>query len=128
MASKDRKRYKSKNLFDSFKHAFNGIIYGIKNTRNLKIDLFVAIVVIILGFVLKVSLIEWTILILCIALVMSLELINTAIEEAVNLAMPNIHPIAKISKDVAAGAVMFFALASAVIGIILFLPKIIDLF
>ena len=128
MASKDRRKYKSKNLFDSFRHAFNGLIFGIKDTRNLKVDIFVALIVIIFGFVFKITLIEWTIIILCISMVISLELINSAIEEAVNLAMPNIHPIAKISKDVAAGAVLFSAIASAVIGIIIFLPKIIDLF
>ncbi len=128
MASKDRRKYKSKNLFDSFRHAFNGLIFGIKDTRNLKVDILVALIVIIFGFVFKITLIEWTVIILCISMVISLELINSAIEEAVNLAMPNIHPIAKISKDVAAGAVLFSAIASGIIGIIIFLPKIIDLF
>ena len=59
---------------------------------------------------------------------MSLELVNTAIEEVVNLASPSINPVAKISKDVAAGAVLLSALFSVVVGIIIFLPKFISLF
>ena len=92
------------------------------------IDFFFIIAVIVCGFVFQVSLIEWCILLLCISLVVSLELMNTAIEEAVNLASPDIHPLAKASKDVAAGAVMFSAIISAIIGFIIFIPKFIDLF
>ena len=128
MALKGNKKYKSKNLLDSFKHAFEGLFYGIKSTKNLQIDIFVVVVVIIFGFVFKISLIEWISLVICFGLVMCLELVNTAIEEAVNLAMPNTHPVAKISKDVAAGAVLLGALMSVVVGFIVFLPKIIDLF
>ena len=62
------------------------------------------------------------------ALVTSLELMNTAIEETVNLASPEIHPLAKVSKDVAAGSVLLSAIFSAIIGLIIFLPKFIDLF
>lgn len=128
MASKDRKKYKSKNIFSSFKYAFEGLFYGFKTTRNLKIDLVIAILVIISGFIFKISLMEWVAVVMCIGLVMSLELINTAIEEAVNLAMPNIHPIAKISKDVAAGGVLLAAIFSFVTGLLIFIPKIIALF
>ena len=128
MASKDKKKYKSKNIFQSFKYAFEGLVFGFKNTRNLQIDVCFVIVVTICGFIFKISLIEWVAVLLCFALVMSLELVNTAIEEAVNLAMPNIHPVAKISKDVAAGAVMMSALMTVIVGIIIFLPKFIGLF
>ena len=62
------------------------------------------------------------------AIVISLEFINTAIEEAVNLSTNDIHPLAKASKDVAAGAVLFSAIMSAIIGLIIFIPKLIDLF
>ena len=127
MASKDNKKYKSKNLFDSFHHAFDGLIYGFRTTKNLRVDLFVTAIVIVCGFVFKISLLEWALLTICFGLVMALELVNTAIEEAVNLAMPNLHPIAKISKDVAAGAVMFAAILSSVVGFLIFIPKFIDL-
>lgn len=127
MALKGRK-YKSKNIIDSFKHAFDGLIYSFKSTKNLIIDTVIALLVVIAGFIFKVNLTEWAILLICMALVMSLEMVNTAVEEAVNLAMPNIHPIAKISKDVSAGAVLFSAIISAVIGLLIFIPKIIELF
>lgn len=127
MASKG-KNLKSKNVFYSFKYAFSGLKYGFINTKNLHIDLFFILAVIICGFLFKICYIEWIVLILCISLVVSLELVNTAIEEVVNLASPDIHPLAKASKDVAAGAVLFSALMTAIVGIIIFLPKFIDLF
>ena len=128
MASKDKKNLKSKNFADSFKHAFNGIEYGIKNAKNLQFDLGFFVVVVIFGFVFEISLLEWIAILICSLIVMSLELMNTAIEEAVNLAMPNIHPLAKASKDLAAGSVLVAALFSVVVGLIIFIPKFIALF
>ena len=122
------KSLKSKNIFHSFKYAFSGLKYGIINTKNLHVDFVVALLVIICGFIFQISITEWLIVLLCFALVMSLELMNTALEEVVNLASPDIHPLAKISKDVAAGAVLMSAIISAVIGLIIFIPKFIDLF
>ena len=127
MASKG-KSLKSKNVFHSFKYAFSGLKYGFINTRNLHIDFIFIIAVIVCGFLFKIHFVEWAILLGCIALVVSLELMNTAIEEAVNLASPDIHPLAKVSKDVAAGAVLFAAIMSAIIGFVIFIPKFIDLF
>lgn len=128
MALKGKNKKKSKNIIESFKYAIEGIVFGIKNVRNLKIHLFFTVLVIVGGILFKISNIEWLILLLFIALVISLELVNTAIEETVNLAMPNIHPVAKIAKDVAASAVLVSAMISFIAGFIIFLPKIIDLF
>lgn len=128
MALKDKNNLKNKNVFEKFKNAFSGIWYGIKNTKVLYFDLISFILVIISGFVFKISIIEWALALFCSALIMSLELVNTAIEEAVNLAEPSYNKIAKASKDVAAGAVLLAAIFSAVIGLIIFLPKIISLF
>ena len=122
------KKLKSKNVFQSFKYAFSGLKYGFINTKNLHIDLIFIFAVIICGLIFKICLIEWIVIILCFGLVVSLELVNTAIEEVVNLASPDIHPLAKASKDVAAGAVLFSALMTSIIGLIIFLPKFIDLF
>ena len=127
MASKGSK-LKSKNVFQSFKYAFSGLKYGFINTKNLHIDLIFIVALIVCGFIFKLSFVEWAIILGCIALVSSLELMNTAIEEVVNLASPDIHPLAKVSKDVAAGAVLLSAIMSAIIGIIIFLPKFIDMF
>ena len=119
---------KSKNIIDSMKYAISGLKYGFIYTKNLHIDLVVALLVIIFGFIFNVSLIEWVVLLLCISSVISLEFINTAIEEAVNLSTEDIHPLAKASKDVAAGAVLFSSIMSAIIGLIIFIPKFIELF
>ena len=120
--------FKSKNFFVSLKHALDGIVYGIKNCKNLRIDLVFFVLVIILSFILRISFIEWIAVIICSFVVLSLELLNTAIEEAVNLAMPNINQTAKNSKDIAAGAVLLSAFMSLIVGLIIFIPKIISLF
>ena len=122
------KKNKTKNILYSFKYAFEGLFFALRHERNIKIESFVALLVIIAGFILKVSLNEWTILLICISMVISLELVNTSMEETVDLATDEINPGAKKSKDLAAGAVLFASLISAIIGIIIFLPKIIDLF
>lgn len=128
MALKGKNKKKSKNIIESFKYAIEGLMFGLKNVRNLKIHLFFTVLVIVGGILFGISSVEWLILLLFIALVISLELVNTAIEETVNLAMPNIHPVAKIAKDVAASAVLVSAMISFIAGFIIFLPKIIDLF
>lgn len=128
MALKGKNKKKSKNIIESFKYAFEGLSFGLKNIKNIRIHLFFTFLVVAGGIFFKMSSIEWLISLLFIALVISLELVNTAIEETVNLAMPNIHPVAKIAKDLAASAVLVSAIISFVAGFIIFLPKIIGLF
>ena len=86
------------------------------------------LIVIIAGIILKIALFEWIVCLLLFALVVSLELVNTAIETTVDIAMPEINEKAKYAKDIAAGAVLFSAIISAIIGLIIFLPKIINCF
>ena len=83
--------------------------------------------VIVLGFLLNISLSEWFICIILFSSVISLEIVNTAIETVVDLVSPNYNELAKRAKDLAAGSVLIAAIASAIIGIIIFLPKIINL-
>lgn len=128
MVSKGSKTMKSKNFFDSFKHAFCGIWYGFKSSRNFVFDFCFFIVLIICGFIFSISILEWLAVLICSSMVLALELMNTAVEEAVNLAMPDIHPLAKISKDVAAGSVLVAAIISSVVGLIIFIPKFLLLF
>lgn len=123
-----KKKYSIKRFFKSFSYAIKGIISALKTEQNLLIDFIVAIVTILLGIYLKLSTIEFCIVLLAISIVISMELVNTSIEYAIDMAMPEIHPLAKISKDVASGAVLFSAIMSLVIGIIIYLPKIIALF
>lgn len=120
MKMKDKKR-----LINSFKYAFEGIISALKTEKNMKIHVLIMILVIIFGIILKISKIEWIICIVLFGLVISLELINTAIENVVDLITQEINPKAKIAKDVAAGAVLVSAITSAIIGLMIFVPKII---
>ncbi len=115
---------KKKSLINSFKYALNGIVLALKNERNLKIHFLVMILVIIMGIVFKISNLEWIICILLFGLVISLELVNTAIEKTVDIAMPEINEKAKVAKDVSAGAVLISAISSAIIGFLIFIPKI----
>ena len=125
---KDKKKYSISKFFKSFSYAFLGIKTACKNEQNLLFDIIFSIIVIILSLILKISIMEFTIVLLCIALVITLELVNTAIEYTVDLAMPRIHPLAKKAKDIAAGAVLIGAIIAFIIGVIIFLPKVLELF
>lgn len=118
---------KRKKLRNSFKYAFEGVHRELKEEQNLKIHILIMILVIIAGFTLKLSPMEWIICIILFGFVIALELINTTIELTVDLAMPEIHPKAKAAKDIAAAAVLVSATCSVIIGLIIFLPKIINL-
>ncbi len=107
----------------SFKYAFEGIITTIKEERNMFIHFLIAIIVVITGIYVRLSLNEWFICLLLFALVFSLELINTAIENTVDLVATKKNKKAKIAKDAAAGAVLIAAIFASIIGIIIFLPK-----
>lgn len=115
-----------KRLFSSFKYAYNGIKQAYKGEQNLKIHTFMAILVIVFGFFLRISYIEWLVCLLLIGLVIMAEFINTAIEYTVDIASPSVHPLAKAAKDTASAAVLMMAIISAIIGLVIFLPKIID--
>jgi len=119
---------KSKNVLTSFKYAIKGIGSALKTERNLKIHFSITVLIIIGGFALNISAIEWVTCFLIIGLVIGSELINTAIEEVVNLVSPEINPIAGKAKDIAAGAVFFIAIIAIIVGAIIFGPKIAALF
>lgn len=117
---------KNKKLINSFKCAIQGIIQAIKTERNVKIHITIMILVIISGIVLKIAKQEWITCIILFGLVISLELVNSAIETTVDIAMPEINEKAKNAKDIAAGAVLISAILSAIIGLTIFIPKIIE--
>lgn len=106
-----------------FRDALNGILAAYRSERNLRIHITIAILTITLGFFMCLSLIEWCLIALCIALVVTAELINTAIEVWVDLVSPDQNPLAGKAKDVAAGAVLVAVAFSAFIGGIIFIPK-----
>lgn len=112
-----------KKLINSFKYAIEGFISSFKTERNMKIHILAMIVVIALGFYLKLSLIEWCIISFAIALVIGAELFNTAIETIVDMVSPEKNPKAKLAKDISAAAVLVLSIGAAVTGIIIFFPK-----
>lgn len=115
-----------KNLINSFKYAIEGIISAFKSERNLKIQFSIMALIIILSFFIKISKYELLICIILFALVISAELFNTAIEILSDIVMPNKNEKIKLVKDISAGAVLIFAIASIIIGFIIFLPKILN--
>ena len=121
-------KWKNQNFFQSLKNAINGILYVIKNGKNIKIQLVFAIIALIIGLKLKITNIEFLILILTIFFVLVSEFMNTAIENLSDLYTTKYNEKIKIIKDVGAGAVMLSAIASICVGIIMFLPKILILF
>ncbi|MEG1496275.1 MAG: diacylglycerol kinase family protein [Clostridiales bacterium] len=119
---------KTKNLLESFHHAAYGLWHCIKNERNIRIHLCMGVLAIFLGFVLHINYFEYLVLFLVIGAVIVSEMINTAIENVVDLVTQEYHPLAKIVKDITAGAVMFSCIVALFIGGVIFLPRITNLF
>ncbi len=117
-----------KKFLMSFYYAGQGILSAFKSEFNMKIHVLVMTFVVIGGFLFDVNLTEWCVLITCIMVVISAEVFNTSIETAINLISPEKNELAGRAKDLAAGAVLVTAIGAAFIGIIIFLPKIIELF
>lgn len=113
-------------IIDAFNAAIQGIIYTFKYERNMKIHYCVAALVLIISLFLKLDRLEMLILFFAISLVVICEMFNTAIEKAIDMVTSEYHPLAKIAKDVAAGAVVIAALNSIVVGYILFYNDITD--
>ena len=120
-------RQEYKKLINSFKYAIEGIISSFKTERNMKIHIFIMILVIIAGIILKINKSEWIICIILFAIVIGSELFNTSIETIVDMVMPEKNEKAKIAKDVSAGAVLVVAIGAAIIGLVIFVPRILNI-
>lgn len=110
-------------LLKSFYYASQGIGYAFRTQANLRIHLAISIVVAIAGVWLQLSTIEWAILIVTMMIVLSTELLNTAIEAALDRVGTDIHPLAKIAKDTAAGAVLITAIGAVIVGLLILGPR-----
>jgi diacylglycerol kinase len=106
----------------SFYYAFAGLAYLFRTQRNARIETLIAIVACGLAAWLRIGAVQWAILIFTIALVLILEGLNTSIEMAIDLACPERHPLAKASKDLAAGMVLIAAAASVGVGLLILGP------
>lgn len=114
---------KMKKLVESFNAAINGVIDTVRTERNMKIHFIVAILVLIACFFFNISKVEIIILLITITMVIAAELINTAIESAIDMTTNYYHPLAKIAKNAAAGGVLVTAINAVIVGYIVFWEK-----
>ena len=112
----------------AFGYAFNGIWEAFKSEINVKIHFIIALLVIVAGFILEISHLEWLAAIICISLVITTELLNTTLEKLADIIEPNQNKQIGLVKDMAAGAVLFSAIGAGSVGLMIFVPKIIALF
>lgn len=113
-------------LLKSFKWASHGLKYCINSEKNFQVHCCFAAMSVFFGIALKISCVEWILVVMSIAAVLAFEMLNTAIEHLCNIIHPSIHPSVKIIKDVSAGAVFLIAIMAVVCGAIIFIPKIIS--
>lgn len=111
---------------NAFLHAARGIVHACKTEKNCRIHLLAMALALIMGVLLHINSTEWLFVTGCCMLVLSMELLNTAIEKMCNLISTEYHPLIKIIKDVSAGAVLVCATGSMVIGCVIFIPKLIQ--
>ena len=110
-------------MINSFGYALKGIHLAVKSEINMRIHVFVMIMVIFCGVFFNISVTEWLLCLLCFALVISTEMLNTSIEKIVNMISPQRNQMAGEIKDIAAGAVFVNAIISVIIGLFIFIPK-----
>jgi len=111
-----------------FRYAFHGLWYALCTQRHARIHVLIAVLAIITGIILHISAVEFAIIFVAITGVFTTEMLNTVAELCVDLASPHYHPLAKIAKDVAAGAVLTNAILSIIIGLFIFLPHLVKAF
>lgn len=112
----------------SFKHAFDGFVYAIKTQPNFRFHLLASIIVVLLGIYFSISPTEWLILVFTVNMVLIAEMINTSIEAMVDLITLERRADAKIAKDVSAATVLISATLSVIVALIIFLPKILEIY
>lgn len=113
-----------KKRIESFKFAFKGIYHFVKSEPNVIIHLIAAVVAVAMGFFFDIQTWEWCMVIFVIGMVLSAEAFNTSIEYLTDLVSPDYHELAGKTKDVAAAAVLLTAISAAIIGLIIFLPRV----
>ena len=115
-----------KKRIQSFGFAFKGVATLFKTQPNARIHLMAILLVTVAGYLLKVSTTEWCFIVISFAMVLAAEAFNTAVEFVVDLASPDYHPLAGKAKDVAAAGVLITAMGAALIGLIIFIPKLLS--
>jgi undecaprenol kinase len=121
-------KYKNNNVWAAFKNAFLGFRYALITENNFKFHFIISFFVIFAGWIFHLSISEWCLILLTVTAVLVAELLNTAIEYTVDIASPEKRDLARRAKDVSAAAVLVTATCSVVVGLLIFLPKILPLF
>ncbi|QQR49867.1 diacylglycerol kinase family protein [Candidatus Nomurabacteria bacterium] len=121
---KDKQAFTISGRIRSMRHACRGLLIFIKNEHNAWLHIVALIAVVMLGMYFSISSIEWLFIILAVGIVFVAEAFNTALEIDMNLTSPEFNPKARDTKDIAAGAVLITSLAALLIGLIIFIPKI----
>lgn len=114
-------------LWRSFGHAAAGIVYVLKTQRNARIHLGMAVGVVVLGLVLRLPRLDWAVLAITIGMVFIAEFVNTVVEALVDLVSPEVHPLARVAKDVSSGAVLVLAIVAVVVGLLILGPPLYSL-
>ena len=117
----------NQSLFQSFKCAGEGIVVLLKSERNFRIDIFFALLAIFVSFLLRLDTIQFAVILICCAVVLGLEALNSALEATVDVACSEINPVAKKAKDMAAGAVLIVACFAVSIGLLIFVKQALEL-
>lgn len=111
----------------SVQHALDGLIWAFRTQPNFRVHTVVSLIAIILGMFLSLTPIEWVVIIFTISLGIVIELLNTSIEAATDLITDQFHRLAKVTKDTAAAAMLVYAFGAVLVGIVIFLPKLLVL-
>ena len=107
----------------SFRFAFAGLAYVFRTQRNFRIHLSIGIIAALVGLLVRLSWVEWAVVVILVVVVLAAEMVNTMVESLVDLVTQEYHPLAKVAKDVAAGVVLLCAIGAAVVGLLIFVPK-----
>jgi diacylglycerol kinase (ATP) len=117
---------RSRSRLQSFRHAFSGLWYVLRTQRNAWIHATITISVILLGSWLGLGRYDWVIIMIAVCFVWLAEIINTALEAITDLASPEQHPLARVGKDVGAGAVLLASITAIILGILILLPPLLE--
>lgn len=126
MESRERKKFSLRRFFISFKYSFDGLKYAYLNEQSMLLHLLCTILIVTLGFIFKISFIEWIVSITLLTCIMCIELLNTAIEATVDLVTKEKRELAKIAKDTSSAAAGIISISSLLIFLMIFIPKIIE--
>jgi diacylglycerol kinase (ATP) len=124
LETKSKSKFSVTDRLKSANHAWRGVGLLIKTSHNTWGHMFFGLLALYLGYILKISNIEWVLIVLAIGLVIVAEAFNTAIEVDIDLTSPDYHPYARDTKDIAAGAVLLMVFMATIIALIIFVPKI----